>query len=270
MKEKEEIIEINNGESHRVLELAMEAGRILLRNGAEIFRVEETVWHICEHYGVQGLDTFVLSNGIFITADDGEKTIYAKTKHVPLSGAHLGIVAEVNALSREIVEEKVSVDEAFQRLKKIEQMPRTSKPLQTFASGMGAGSFCYIMGATLTESGIAFCIGVLLHVFLMGVKKYNSSKVIVNILGGAFITVLTLCAINFLPFPLRMDKLISGAIMPLVPGIAFTNAIRDIADSDILSGTVRMVDAVLVFVYIAVGAGTVLSIYNSLMGGMFL
>ena len=104
MKEKEEIIEINNGESHRVLELAMEAGRILLRNGAEIFRVEETVWHICEHYGVQGLDTFVLSNGIFITADDGEKTIYAKTKHVPLSGAHLGIVAEVNALSREIVE----------------------------------------------------------------------------------------------------------------------------------------------------------------------
>ena len=67
-----------------------------------------------------------------------------------------------------------------------------------------------------------------------------------------------------------VDKLISGAIMPLVPGIAFTNAIRDIADSDILSGTVRMVDAVLVFVYIAVGAGTVLSIYNSLMGGMFL
>ena len=248
----------------------MDAGRILLRNGAEIFRVEETVWHICEHYGVQGLDTFVLSNGIFITADDGEKTIYAKTKHVPLSGAHLGIVAEVNALSREIVEGKVSVDEAFQRLKEIEQMPRTSKPLQTFASGMGAGSFCYIMGATLIESGIAFCIGVLLHVFLMGVKKYNSSKVIVNILGGAFITVMTLCAINFLPFPLRMDKLISGAIMPLVPGIAFTNAIRDIADSDILSGTVRMVDAVLVFVYIAVGAGSVLSIYNSLMGGMFL
>ena len=97
MKEKEEIVEINNGESHRVLELAMEAGRILLRNGAEIFRVEETVWHICEHYGVQGLDTFVLSNGIFITADDGEKTIYAKTKHVPLSGAHLGIVAAADS-----------------------------------------------------------------------------------------------------------------------------------------------------------------------------
>lgn len=80
MKEKEKIVEINNGESHRVLELAMEAGRILLRNGAEIFRVEETVWHICEHYGVQGLDTFVLSNGIFITADDGREDNLCKNK----------------------------------------------------------------------------------------------------------------------------------------------------------------------------------------------
>ena len=50
MKEKEEIVEINNGESHRVLELAMEAGRILLRNGEEIFLLEETVLHICEIY----------------------------------------------------------------------------------------------------------------------------------------------------------------------------------------------------------------------------
>ena len=43
--------------------------------------------------------------------------------------------------------------------------------------------------------------------------------------------------------------------MPLVPGVAFTNAIRDIANGDYLSGAVRMLDAMLVFVCIAVGAG---------------
>ena len=40
-------------EMHRVLELALEAGRILLRNGAEIFRVEETIEHICKRFGVE-------------------------------------------------------------------------------------------------------------------------------------------------------------------------------------------------------------------------
>ena len=43
--------------------------------------------------------------------------------------------------------------------------------------------------------------------------------------------------------------------MPLVPGLPFVNAIREIADNDFLSGTVRMIDALLVFVYIAVGVG---------------
>ena len=95
------------------------------------------------------------------------------------------------------------------------------------------------------------------------------SKIIVNIVGGALITILALIAIN-LPFlhGLKMDGMIVGAIMPLVPGIPFTNAIRDIADSDFLSGTVRMIDALLVFVYIAIGVGTTLSIYNNMFGGI--
>lgn len=68
-------------EMHRVLELALEAGRILLRNGAEIFRVEETIEHICKRFGVEAVDSFVLSNGIFLTAYSKGKENFAKVKH---------------------------------------------------------------------------------------------------------------------------------------------------------------------------------------------
>ena len=67
---------------------------------------------------------------------------------------------------------------------------------------------------------------------------------------------------------MRLEGMIIGSIMPLVPGVAFTNAIRDIADSDFLSGTVRMIDALLVFVYIAIGVGAVLGVYNGMIGGL--
>ena len=50
-----------------VLETAMEAGHILLENGAEISRVEETMDRICQYFGVERRDFFVLSNGIFTT-----------------------------------------------------------------------------------------------------------------------------------------------------------------------------------------------------------
>ena len=48
------------------------------------------------------------------------------------------------------------------------------------------------------------------------------------------------------------------------------NAIREIADNDFLSGTVRMIDALLVFVYIAVGVGITFSVYHNLLGGVML
>ena len=53
-----------------VLEVAAEAGHILLENGAEISRVEDIMSRIASHYGVDSGSFFVLSNGIFTTRKD--------------------------------------------------------------------------------------------------------------------------------------------------------------------------------------------------------
>ena len=73
-------------ETREVLETAMKAGRLLLGNGAEIFRVEETIYRICRHYGVQSASTFVLSNGIFITAGDEKEPCYSAVRHLGSPG----------------------------------------------------------------------------------------------------------------------------------------------------------------------------------------
>ena len=67
---------------------------------------------------------------------------------------------------------------------------------------------------------------------------------------------------------LRLEGMIIGAIMPLISGVAFVNAIREIADSDFLSGTVRMIDALLGFAYIAIGVGVTLAGYHNIIGGV--
>ena len=48
---KEQRIVTEAQERRLVLDCAMQAGSILLKNGAEIFRVEETVARMCSHYG---------------------------------------------------------------------------------------------------------------------------------------------------------------------------------------------------------------------------
>ena len=132
-----------------VLDLAMEAGRILLDAGAEIFRVEETIQRIAKAFGIEKCSTFVLSTGIFITAENQEGQIYASVKHIPISGAKLHRIAAVNQLSREIVEGKYSVKEAEEKLEVIKHMPGKRGIVQMFSSGVGSGSFCYLLGGNL-------------------------------------------------------------------------------------------------------------------------
>jgi len=253
----------------KVVNLALEAGRILLKNGGEIFRVEETITRICNRFHVDQVDTFMLSHGIFVSVQNKEEEFYTRVKHVPLSGTHLGIVTEVNALSREISAGKVSIDAAMERLREIDRIPPKRAYFQVLGAGTGSGCFGYLLGATIKESMVAFCIGCLLYIWILAAKRHNMSKIIINIAGGVIITALA-AAVKHLPVMgyLRMEGMIIGSIMPLVPGMAFVNAIREIADSDFLSGTVRMIDALLVFVYIAIGVGVTLSIYNNLFGGL--
>ena len=255
----------------KVVDLAVEAGRILLKNGAEIFRVEETMDRICKRFHVDYVNTFTMSHAIFITAEKGADEAYTKVTQVPLSGAHLGIVAEVNDLSREISAGNVGIDGAWERLREIEKIPPKKGRYRILGAGVGSGTLGYLLGASPMESVVAFFIGCILYFWVLFAERHSISKIIVNIIGGVIITSLALIAV-WIPFlqGIQIDGMIVGAIMPLVPGIPFTNAIRDIADSDYLSGTVRMIDALLVFVYIAIGVGTTLRIYSTLFGGVVL
>lgn len=272
LKEEENPAECRTqGDVKRVVDIALEAGRILLRNGGEIFRVEETITRICNHFGVEHVDIFTLSHGIFVSAENEKGDAYTKVKHIPLSGAHLGVVAEVNELSRQIAEGKVTISEAEERLKQIDRISPSRKEFQILGAGAAASCYGFLMGANLTESIVAFCIGSIVQMWVLLAKRWHLSKIIVNIAGGMLImSVAILARISSTIMELRLDGIIIGSIMPLIPGLAFTNAIRDIADSDFLSGTVRMMDALMVFVYIAVGVGIVLMTYNKITGGFII
>lgn len=255
----------------KVVDMALEAGRILLKNGAEIFRVEETITRICHRFHVDKVDVFTLSHAIFITAEDSKGQTYTRVKNVPLSSTHLGIVAEVNDLSRQITGGYITLEAAVEQLKQIEEMPEESNGKKIFAAGISSGFLGYLLGGTALESVMAFFIGCILYVWVILAGKAKISKIITTIVGGVVITA-TAIVFQHLPFltGLRLEGMIGGAIMPLIPGVAFVNAIRDIADSNFLSGTVKMINAIMVFVYIAIGVAITLAVCSNWIGGVTL
>lgn len=247
----------------------MQAGHILLENGAEIFRVEETIKRVCRYFGVDSVNVFTLSNGIFVTAGCEEEQYFAKVEHIPVSGSHLDRVAAVNQLSREIEEGHYSIAEVGECLERIGRMPGKSKRMQVLAAGIGSAAFCYLYGGNLRDSLSAFLAGLVLYLFILGIGKPHMSKIVGNITGAALVTLV--CVVLYrLNIGQHLNNMVIGSIIPMVPGVAFTNAIRDIADENYISGSVRMLDAMLVFFCIAMGVGLVFTVYNRVTGGILL
>ena len=247
-----------------VMEAAMEAGHILLENGAEIFRVEETINRICRHYGVESSNAFVLSNGIFVISGGVSEEVFAKVQNIPVSGSHLDRVEAVNQLSREIAEGRYAVGEVREKLEQIRRMPGKTRKMRILGSGLGSGAFCYVYGGTLQDCMAAFLAGLLLYVFVIWVSEPHLKKMMSGIAGGAVATAACM-VLHRLGIGQNLDRMVIGSIIPLVPGVAFTNAIRDIADEDYIAGTVRMIDALLVFFCIAMGVGLVYTVKQRMM-----
>ncbi len=248
-----------------VLDLALMAGHILLENGAEIYRVEETIDRICGYYGVNSENAFVLSNGIFLTAGSARESFFAKVQHIPVSGTHLNKVAAVNQLSREIVEGKHTIQDAYRILEEIRTMPGKKRWMQTLASGVGSAAFCIFFGGTFGDSLAAFAAGICLYLYVLWLSVPHLSKIVGNIGGGALVTVVC-CLLYLMGVGENLNFMMIGTIMPLVPGVAFTNSIRDVADGDYISGSVRMLDALLVFFCIAIGVGIGFSLISLVLG----
>ena len=248
--------------SEDILSLASDAGHILLENGAEISRVEETMKRIADHYGEEKEHFFVLSNGIFTTGRS-----YANVDFIPIKGARLDKVVEVNQLSREISAGKHSLEEARVRLEEIRNLP--DKPLweSIIGAALGSGAFCAIFGGSFMDCAAAFIAGTLTYLTLIIACAPRMSKALGNICSGAVGTLLCILFHKW-GFGQSLGNMIIGALIPLIPGVAFTNGLRDIADEDYLAGITRLLDALLVFLSIAIGVCVTFLIHSYIAGGM--
>lgn len=255
-------------DSQEILTFALDMGETLLRSGGEIYRVEDTVTHVLDAFGMKRYDVYVLSNGIFASASTESGEACGMIRQVPLSEMHLGKIAAINQLSREICEHMHDMESAKKRLMECRSIPAYNPRAQSVACGIGCACFAYLFGGTLFDAFIVFVLGICLQAFRLKQQEKNTSKFIINIIGSAFLTGASLLTLHF-NWPVMQDKIVIGGIMPLVPGIALTTSIRDFFNGDFLSGAIHLLDALLTGMSIAVGVGFVMTAYQFVRGGPF-
>lgn len=246
----------------RTLALVLRAGEILLENGAEVFRVHETMTIMAGHLGLAGYRDYVLTNGIFASADGAG---LAAVRNVPRRTVHLGRLEAVNEISREIAAGTLSPAAAEQRLEEAASLPVPSARAQVVASAAGALCFASLFGGTWAEAVIAAVAGGITGVFLLGCDRIGVIGMMRRMAGAAVITIISLLCSIAVPGA-DPSAAIIGALMLLTPGVAITMGIQDFLRTDYLSGTIRLIDALLIAGSIAIGTVLVLALYSAVTG----
>ncbi len=252
-----------------MLSLVMLAGEIMLSNGAETYRVEDTMRRMLLAENFTIAESFVTTTGIFASIDCEATGVITMVKRVKIRTIHLEKVALVNDLSRKFVAKKITEEDAIEILRKIEKLPPHSLKTRTIFSGVSCFCFCYLFKGNLYDCSAAFIIGLLLCQVTNFFYMRKVANFLIHIIGGVFIAVVALLLLQIKEVT-NIDLIIIGSIMPLVPGLALTNAVRDILEGDFMSGTNRIVDAIIIAISVATGVGVVLKFWLFIFGGFLL
>lgn len=254
----------NNQE--RAMKLATEAGHILLENGAEISRVEDTMRRIATAYGVDEKSFFVLSNGIIATAKE-----YAWAEFIPIKGTQLSRVADVNQLSRDVVNGCCTLDELEKRLYGIRHSKVKPAWERIFGVTLGVSAFCINFGGSFMDAFVTLVVGLFLGTYMAYFGK-NMSRIFnsltCGIVGGLLCVGAYHIATALIDTPVHLANMIIGTIIALVPGVPFTNGMRDLANEDYIAGSTRLIDALITFLCIAIGVVLALQLDNLIFGDL--
>ncbi|MBR1585063.1 MAG: threonine/serine exporter family protein [Clostridia bacterium] len=237
------------------------AARIILESGGETYRAEETVERMCRGLQVPGVDVLALPTGLMLTLEMEEGSTLTRIVRVRDRSINLDRIDRCNAVSRQVAEGRMEAKEALEQLKAIHGMQPFRPWMMVPAGALTAAFFTVMLGGDWWDFLISFFCGALVQLVLPPLTKHRVPTLISSMMAGALTTLMALVGTLILPF-VHVEPIISGAIMPLLPGLATTNAIRDTLRGDLVSGGARIIEAMLCAVMLAAGIGLMLSMWG--------
>lgn len=235
----------------QILSMSMKLGEHMLRSGAEVSRVEDTISRVCTAYGCDSTDVFSITSMVVASATHDGSTV-TQSKRIYSYAYNMKQLEDLNALSRNICRntpEPTTVNEMIDSIIQNDSLKRVKK---LFGYLIAAFAFTFFFGGSFVDAIVATITAVLLfgvdYVLNRGKINLLFYSLIASIIAG-FADVFFFK----IGFGQHLDKIVIGNVMLLIPGVGLTNGLRDLLCGDIVSGLLRLCESVLIAVCVAVG-----------------
>ena len=248
-----------------LLDMATELGYQLAMCGAETFRVEDSINRVLHSYGVTS-EAFAIPNCLTVSIKTADGKSMTRMRRIGYHGNDLDAVEKLSNLSRRICAEHPQPQTATQWLQETNlNRKHYPLPVHLFGNFLGAAGFAILFGGNFSDCVCAGLCGLIVGMINRFMDSLKANQFF-RIIAAAFLMAAAAYTFGVLGIAGNADTVIIGALMILVPGLLFTNAMRDIIYGDTNSGINRIVQVFLIAVAIALGTGAAWSLAGKLWG----
>ena len=250
---------------NHLLDLATDLGYELAMSGAETFRIEESIQHIFAAYGLEG-EVFAIPNCLIVSIETADGQLLTRMRRIGTHGNDLDSVERYNGLSRAICNRKPELPEGKRWLAMVRDSCRQyGYPMYLLGNFLGAAGFSVFFGGSWLDCFCGGICGLVVGVVTRFLERMKANPFF-RIITAAFAMAMVAYLMGVANICHNADTVIIGALMILVPGLLFTNAMRDIIYGDTTSGVNRVVQVFLIAMALALGTAAAWRVVASLCG----
>lgn len=232
------------------------AGKLLMQSGAETFRVEDTMQRMAFSQGYAEAVCHATITSLIFSAGHG-----FPTRIVPITTRTLDLhtISQINEISRKLTAHQLTAAEALETLKLIEASASPRPIRQIFFATVASGSFVPLFQGVPFDIPAAAAAGGLGCAVLLLLHRATKIKFFAEFFASLAVGCAAVLSVQ-LGAGLETDKIMISAVMPLVPGVAITNALRDLIAGHLVSGAAKGLEGLLTALSIGSGAAIALSL----------
>lgn len=231
---------------------AMDIGEQMLISGAEVHRVEESISRICYAFGAVRVDVFIITSSMVVTVHTSDNKTFTQTRRITSANTNIEKLHRLNQLSRDICEKHLTEQEIETKLNGAMNCKQFPLWLEFVCYSVIAGAFTLFFGGNIIEALVSLLVGAMVRLGTFFFDRVISNNIFRKFFSTAMATLLAFLAVKCC-WIANVDMVIIGNIMPLIPGIGFTNALRDLFTGDSIAGLLRTIEAILTALAIAAG-----------------
>ena len=253
----------------QIRKFILKLGKMLHKYGAPSFRLEAYLSEVATYLGVHSSFNSIPTSLSIVLWSDRHEDEYNHTARMQPGELDMNALSLTDELAFRLFSGEITLEQADKELDEIDAMHSPYGNGSTgIAFGLSTSAFALLMGAGPQEILWSGVLGMVVYLWtLWAIRSKRVSLMLEPV--SSFTVALGACALSYyLDIGLNLWLVVLSSLIILVPGLSLTMGLAELSTRNLVSGTARVMDAIMQLFKLYFGAFLGISLGHHMFGAL--